>query len=86
VVYELILKPSAQKDLNHLPDKEVIRLSKRIAQLSANPQPVGIQKLSDNEGYRIRIGDYRILFNIDQKSSKIFIYRIKHRKDVYRKD
>ena len=70
MVYEIILKPSAQKDLNRLPDKEVIHLSKRIEQLSANPQPVGVQKLSDNEGYRIRIGDYRILFNIVKNQAK----------------
>ena len=86
MVYEIILKPSAQKDLNRLPDKKVIRISKRIEQLSENPQPVGIQKLNDDEGFRIRIGDYRILFRIDHKTKQIYIFRIKHRKDVYRKD
>lgn len=82
--YEIILKPSAQKDLDLLPDKEVNRISKRIQNLSFNPRPIGSQKLSDIEGYRIRSGDYRVLYEIDDENKSVFIYRIKHRKEVYR--
>jgi mRNA interferase RelE/StbE len=84
VAYEIIIKPTAQKDLDKLPDKEVVKIARRLTQLQENPRPIGIQKLTDQEGYRIRIGDYRILFEIEDKEKKVFIYRIKPRKEAYR--
>jgi len=85
VVYKILLKPSSVNDLDRLPDKEVKRILSHIKNLSNDPRPIGIQKLTNEGGYRIRSGNYRILFEIDDKSQTIFIYRIKHRKDVYRK-
>ena len=76
--YELIIKPSAQKDLNKLPLKELERVTLRLRLLKNNPRPVGVQKLSDEEGYRIRSGKYRILFTIDDINHEVFIYRLKH--------
>ncbi len=84
MVYEVTLKPSAQRDLDALPDREVERISRRLIQLGLDPRPIGVQKLTAEEGYRIRIGNYRVLFMIDDKQRKVFIYRIKHRKDIYR--
>ncbi len=84
MAYEIIIKPTAQKDLDKLPDKEVVKIVRRLTQLHENPRPVGIQKLTDQEGYRIRIGDYRVLFEIEDEEKKVFIYRIKHRKEAYR--
>ena len=84
MAYEIILKPSAQKDLDSLPNNELIRISHRLSFLKNNPRPVGIQKLSDQEGYRVRSGRYRILFEIDDRNKKILVYRIKHRKEAYR--
>ncbi|MBU2444047.1 MAG: type II toxin-antitoxin system RelE/ParE family toxin [Bacteroidetes bacterium] len=66
--YEIIIKPSAQKDLDSLQFKEVLSISNRIQKLSVEPRPIGIQKLTDDEGYRIRIGNYRVLFYIDDKN------------------
>lgn len=82
--YEIIIKPSAKKDLDKLPTRELQRIIKRLMLLKNNPRPVGVQKLSDDEGYRIRSGKYRILFMINDKIKNVFIYRIKHRKDVYK--
>lgn len=82
--YKIIVKPSAQKDLDKLQFKEVKKIAARIKQLSNNPRPIGVQKLSDDEGYRIRIGNYRVLFIIDDNAECISIYRIKHRKDAYK--
>ncbi|MHB8930548.1 MAG: type II toxin-antitoxin system RelE family toxin [Melioribacteraceae bacterium] len=48
------------------------------------PRPIGVQKLTDQEGYRIRSGYYRVLFEIDDKQKIVHIYRIKHRKEVYK--
>ncbi len=82
--YKIIVKPKAQKDLDKLQFKEVQKIGARIKQLSINPRPIGVQKLSDKEGYRIRIGNYRVLFVIDDVAKNILIYRIKHRKDSYK--
>lgn len=84
--YKLILKPSVQKDLDRFPDKNVFSILKRIESLAINPRPFGIQKLSNTEEqYRIRIGRYRVLFEIDDSKQQINVYRIKHRKEAYRK-
>jgi len=84
VTYKIIVKPSAQKDLDKIPDKELKRIASRLEQLRINPRPIGVQKLSDEEGYRLRSGNYRILFIINDKIKNIFIFRIKHRKDAYK--
>jgi mRNA interferase RelE/StbE len=83
VAYEVILKPSAQKDLDALPDREVERLAHRIALLAVDPRPIGSQKLTNIEGYRVRSGSYRVLYVVDDALKKVSIYRIKHRKDAY---
>lgn len=85
MAFKVLLKPSATKDLDRLPDREVKRLLIQIIKLSNDPRPIGIQKLTDEEGYRIRSGKYRILFEINDKLQTILIYRVKHRKDVYKK-
>jgi len=85
VAYKILIKPPAAKDLDSLPVVEVKRLLSHITKLGNDPRPVGIQKLTNEEGYRIRSGNYRVLFEINDTSQTIFIYRIKHRKDVYRK-
>jgi len=85
VAYKILLKPSALKDLDQLPDKEVNRLLSQIKNLSEEPRPIGIQKLSNQGGFRIRSGNYRVLFEVNDKLQTVFIYRIKHRKEVYKK-
>jgi mRNA interferase RelE/StbE len=50
--------------------------------LKVNPRPVGCKKLTNEEGYRIRVGNYRILYTIDDTNSSVNIYKIAHRKDV----
>ena len=82
--YQIIIKPAAQKDLEKLPIKELRKIASKLKLLEQNPRPIGIQKLSNDDGYRIRSGSYCILFLMSNKASKIFIYRIKHRKDVYK--
>ena len=84
MAYRIIIKPSAEKDLDLLPDKEVLMISRHIEALSTNPRPFGVQKLTDAEGYRIRSGRYRILFEIDDGRQIVFVFRIKHRKEAYR--
>jgi mRNA interferase RelE/StbE len=82
-VYEIFLLSAAQKDLDKLDPSIFTRILKEIRALSEDARPPGCLKLTTECGYRIRIGDYRILYRIDDSSKRIFIYRIKHRKDVY---
>jgi mRNA interferase RelE/StbE len=84
VAYKISIKPSALKDLDALPRKEVLNILQRVEQLKSEARPIGIQKLTNEEGYRIRSGRYRVLFEINDKTQVIFILRIKHRKDIYR--
>ncbi|MGD1045730.1 MAG: type II toxin-antitoxin system RelE/ParE family toxin [Bacteroidota bacterium] len=84
MAYKVLVKPSAQKDLDALPETEVIKILSKISNLGSEPRPVGVQKLHDQEGYRIRSGNYRILFEVNDTSKMLLIYRVKHRKEVYR--
>jgi mRNA interferase RelE/StbE len=82
-VYDLFVLPPAQKDLDKLEGLVFKRILKKIRALSKDARPPGCLKLTGEEGYRIRAGEYRILYRIDDASKRIFIYRVKHRKDVY---
>ena len=86
MAYDVLLKPAVQKDLDSFPDDQVVYILRRLSILAENPRPFGVQKLSTNqEQYRIRVGRYRILFEIDDSRHTVQIFRIKHRKDAYRK-
>ncbi|MFC1808186.1 type II toxin-antitoxin system RelE/ParE family toxin, partial [Candidatus Omnitrophota bacterium] len=59
-------------------------IKNKILSLSSKPRPFGSLKLTNENGYRIRVGTFRILYRVDDSSKEVIIYRIKHRKDVYR--
>ena len=82
-MYDVFLLPPAQKDLDGLEVRIFRQIIKKIHALSDEPRPNGCLKLTAEEGYHIRTGDYRILYRIDDGAKRIFIYRIKHRKDAY---
>ncbi|NNE45120.1 MAG: type II toxin-antitoxin system RelE/ParE family toxin [Rhodothermales bacterium] len=83
--YSVGIKRSARKELEDVANRtDRRRIVARIRQLSDDPRPVGSQKLSGQELYRVRQGDYRIVYTVDDDSSKVVIVKIGHRKDVYR--
>jgi len=82
--YELRLKASVAKDLRGLPDADVRRILERIESLRDDPRPVGSEKLASQERYRIRQGNYRILYEIQDQEVVVVIVRIGHRREVYR--
>lgn len=82
--YELVFKRSVAKDLRDLPNKEVARVLQRINALADDPRPSGCEKLSGLERYRIRQGDYRIVYEIQGRRLVVLIVKVGHRKDVYR--
>jgi mRNA interferase RelE/StbE len=83
-MYVLKILTRAQKDLDQLHGKIFNNVKIRIIQLANNPRPYGTIKLTNEDGYRLRIGDYRVLYRVDDKSKEVFIYRVKHRREVYR--
>ncbi len=83
-MYKLFILPSAQKDCDKLPQKIFDQIKSKIIPLMENPRPFGSAKMTGEEGYRIKSGEYRVLYRIDDKKRIHYIYRIKHRKDAYR--
>ena len=84
--YTIRIEHRSEKELRALPSKILKRVDNAIAKLSLNPRPRGAVKLKGlaEEGWRIRVGDYRILYRIIDEEHVIEIYRIKHRGQVYR--
>ena len=82
--FEIIVRQSVAKDLRQIPKKDVARILKRIEALRTEPRPLGVEKLSGQEKYRIRQGVYRILYEIKNKELIIVVVKIGHRRDVYR--
>jgi mRNA interferase RelE/StbE len=83
--YNITFKPSVEKDLRPLPKSVVARVMERIEKLKDEPFPHQAVKLSGTERlYRIRVGDYRIVYEIDTEAKQITIQYIRHRREVYR--
>jgi mRNA interferase RelE/StbE len=86
VRYVVLLESRAEKELKALPKQALKRVDIKLQALSLNPRPRGAAKLKgkESEGWRLRIGDYRILYQIDDKENVVRIYSIKHRREAYR--
>ncbi len=81
--YVVFLKRSAEKDLNRLPVKTHDRIVEHLISLKEDPRPHGVKKLRGREGYRIRVGDYRILYIVHDEEKKVEVFSVAHRKEVY---
>lgn len=82
--YKIEWKRSAVKELKHLPKQEIARMLEAVERLARDRYPSGVRKLAGSEhSYRIRVGDYRIIYNILSKTLIIEIIRVGHRKNVY---
>lgn len=83
--YRIEWKNSAYKELQKLPRQMIQRIVEAVDDLPNNPYPSGVKKLVGSEfSYRIRIGDYRVIYEIIEDKLVIEIIRVRHRKDVYR--
>ena len=84
-MYEVLLERNAEKDLRKLPKNVFKQIITKIKLLANIPRPKGTKKLMDyNNFWRIRVGSYRVIYEIIDSSEIIRIYKIKHRKDVYK--
>jgi mRNA interferase RelE/StbE len=82
--YRVSILRRAQKELTTLPANTFERVRDALRTLAEEPRPVGCKKLKGREGWRIRIGDYRVLYEIDDAQKTILIVHIGHRRDIYR--
>jgi mRNA interferase RelE/StbE len=82
--YSLVVKKLAERELRTLPKADLRRVTDRIRGLAQDPRPPGHEKLSGQEHYRIRQGDYRVVYAIDYDHRVITIVKIGHRREVYR--
>lgn len=76
-MYKIIIEKKAEKETEKIPLKFRHTIDKEILALAADPRPHNCKKLTEKEGYRIRIGNYRVLYTIDDAAKTIVIYRIK---------
>lgn len=83
--YTVLLRPAAERDLKKLPLGVRSRIKEVLLGLEQNPRPPGMTKLTDSSNlWRIRSGDYRILFEVDDMTRTILVLRIAHRREAYR--
>ncbi len=82
--YKIEIKKSAVKEIENLARKDIRAVLDKIAAFANNPRPAGVKKLSGQEKYRIRCGDYRILYSIEDDVLIVYVVKVGHRKDVYR--
>ncbi len=82
--YKITIKKSAAKELQDIPKKDLRKIVKRIQSLALNPRPQGCQKLSGQSRFRLRQGDYRIVYSVADKDLIVDIFKISHRREIYR--
>lgn len=83
-MYEIHFASSAVRDYKKLPDQELENINDAIDALADNPRPQGYRKLKDRDAYRIRVGNYRVIYEINDKNVTVLVIRIRHRREVYR--
>ena len=84
MIYRLSILRRAQKELAQLPSSTYERLRDAIRSLGEEPRPSGCRKLSGREGWRIRVGDFRVIYEIDDPQQLVTVMDIGHRRDIYR--
>jgi len=83
--YKIFIKKSAVSELEDIPKKDIKQIIRRIQALAQDPRPHGSQKLSAKEQYRIRQGNFRIVYSIQDEEFTVHIVKIGHRREVYRR-
>ena len=84
-MYEVYLERRAERDLKRVSLKNFHRIVSRIKSLTQEPRPDGCRKITGSRSdWRIRIGDYRVIYEIDEKARVVRVMRVRHRREVYR--
>ena len=82
--YRVILSRSTRKQLERISGETEIRVLAKLSELEANPRPPGCKKLKNRDAWRIRVGDYRVIYEIHDKVLQVIVVTIGHRREVYR--
>lgn len=82
--YTVEIKRQAEKELDALTPSIRERIVEKMLSLEVNPRPRGLRKLTNRNAYRLRVGAYRILFEIDDVNQLVMIFAVGHRREVYR--
>ena len=82
--YRLLIKPSAIKELEAAPTKDRRRIATRIQALATEPRPAGSEKLTGHDLYRVRQGDYRVVYEVSDAQRTVAVFKIGHRREAYR--
>jgi mRNA interferase RelE/StbE len=86
VAYSVSITPAARRELGSLPRQAQVRVATKIGELAADPRPRGVKKLrGEVELYRVRVGDYRVVYQIDDAAQTVTITAIGDRRDIYRR-
>ncbi len=83
--YRILFRKSVARDMREIPDRDCRRILAAIETLSEDPRPAGCEKLSGQERYRFRQGDYRIIYEIRDDELIVIVVKVGHRKEVYRR-
>ena len=83
--YKIIFRKSVAQDMRRIPNRDLRKILAAINSLSEEPRPSGVERLSGQEKYRVRQGNYRIIYEINVKEVMVIVVKVGHRKDVYRR-
>jgi len=84
VRYSVVIKRAAERELDSLPGAVRRRIFEKLLTLEESPRPVGSKKLVGGSGYRLRIGDYRVLYEVNDPAHLVTVFAVGHRREVYR--
>jgi len=84
VAYEIFFRESVWKELKRVPQADLEKILSRIEQLGNHPRAIGCEKLTDQEWYRVRQKNYRIVCSVQDDELTVWVTKVGHRKDVYR--
>jgi mRNA interferase RelE/StbE len=82
--YNILIKPSAVKEIENIPRKDRLRIIQKIQGLTTNPRPQGCEKITGENKYRIRHGVYRIVYSVSDRELHIIVVNVGHRREVYK--
>jgi len=83
-MYKVFIEKQVRKQLKKIPEPDYSKIKTAILNFSQNPRPYGYKKLKARLGHRVRVGNYRIIYEINDNLRSVYVFDVGHRKDIYR--